>query len=54
MIGWNGYEKWQRQKEIVPWQDVFDVDIHPRSPFGTDLCEEVNRAQIRCSWVKLT
>ena len=55
MIAWNGYEKWIRgsEKDLVPWDKVFELECFPRSPFGTNICEEVRKAHIKCNWVPL-
>ena len=56
MIAWNGVEKWCRNdpKDIIPWQKVFDVEVHPRVPFGRDISEEVAKANIKIPKLKFT
>lgn len=46
MIAWNGCEKWNLQRDIVPFQDVFQVPTIPRSPFGTNMTDLVANASI--------
>ena len=53
MIAWNGLEKYNISSEIVPYDKVLDVSISPREPFGTDISPDVEKAHIKCKWVKL-
>ena len=52
MIAWNGVEKWLKNQDILPYHQVFDVDVHPRVPFGTDISKEVSEARIKVKKVK--
>jgi hypothetical protein len=55
MIAWNGVEKWNHQKlDIIPWQKVFDLEIHPRVPFGQDISDQVASANIKCENIRLS
>ena len=54
MIAWNGVKKWHRQnpKDFVPWQKVFDVEVHPRVSFGQDISAKVAKAHIKLPKIK--
>ena len=52
MIAWNGVEKWQKNKDVIPWNEVFDLDVHPKAPFGKDISQNVYDAQIANRKVK--
>ena len=52
MIAWNGVEKWLKNQDIHPYHQVFEVDVHPRVPFGTDISKEVSEARIKVKKVK--
>ena len=46
MIAWNGVEKWNNNADLIPWNRVFDVDVHPRVPFGLNMTQDVINAHI--------
>lgn len=46
MIAWNGVEKWRKKQDIVPWDQVFQVEVSSRAPFGQDISTEVEACQI--------
>ena len=52
MIAWNGVEKWRRKKDIVDWKDVFELQVHPRVPFGLDISEKVTAADLKPRKIK--
>ena len=53
MVAWNGLEKWRDGRGIVPWHEVMDVPVVTRSPLGRSLMEEVEKAHLKCRFVKL-
>merc|ERR1711913_107595 len=53
MIAWNGVEKYRRGLQVVPWQQVMGVPVVTREQMGTSLTDKVERANIRCRYVKL-
>ena len=53
MIAWNGLERWREGKGVVRWQDVLEVQVEPRCPLGENIHEEVEKAAIKCKWIKL-
>ena len=53
MIAWNGLEKYRISSEIVSYDKVMNVPISPREPFGDDISPNVEKAQIKCKWIKV-
>ena len=47
MIAWNGVEKWFKNQDIVPYHQVFQVGVHPRVPFGSDISDQVKEENIK-------
>ena len=54
MIAWNGLEKYRISSDIISYENVLDIPISPREPFGTDISPDVEKDQIKCKWVKLS
>ena len=53
MIAWNGVERWREGKGVVRCQDLLGVEVEPRCPLGENVHYEVERAAIKCKWIKL-
>ena len=53
MIAWDGAEKWRRGVGVVPWQQVMGVPVVTREQMGTSLVDQVEKAHIKCRYVKL-
>ena len=53
MIAWNGLERWREGKGVVRWEDVLKVELEARCPLGESLHEDVERANIKCTWIKI-
>lgn len=47
MIAWNGVEKWLKNQDLLPYDQVFQLSVHPRVPFGTDISNQVSEANIK-------
>lgn len=54
MIAWNGIERWSVDEDIYRRINLDDVGTEPSCPLGTNLVDEVIKANIACSWVKLS
>lgn len=44
--------RWLKNKGIVT--DIDAVDIEPKAILGKDISKDVAKANLKCSWVKLT
>ena len=53
MIAWNGVERWREGRGVVRWQDVLGVQVESRCPLGENIHGQVERAAIKCKWIKL-
>ena len=56
MIAWNGLERYsssRKEKFVIPFNRVMEVEISPREPFGDDITLEIETAQLKCKWVKI-
>ncbi|CAG0918389.1 unnamed protein product [Notodromas monacha] len=51
MIAWNGVERWRVGAGMTT--DYDSVTFVGKSPIGTSEADEVEKKQIKCSWVKL-
>ncbi|CAG7837783.1 unnamed protein product [Allacma fusca] len=54
MIAWNGVEKWRENIDVVPHTELDTVDIEAKSPFGTDLQDEIRNLNIKCKRIKMS
>lgn len=53
MIAWNGIERWLDNDQQYRTLDIDSVVPCDREPFQTNLIEDVQRKNIKCSWVKV-
>ncbi|XP_031344705.1 probable tRNA N6-adenosine threonylcarbamoyltransferase, mitochondrial [Photinus pyralis] len=52
MIAWNGIERWRANKGITT--DLDSITIEKSSPLGEDVRKDVELANIKPKWIKLT
>ncbi|XP_031637987.1 probable tRNA N6-adenosine threonylcarbamoyltransferase, mitochondrial [Contarinia nasturtii] len=53
MIAWNGVERWLDNDQLYRELDIDSITPTQKEPFKTDLINDVERMDIKCSWVKL-
>ncbi|XP_054001951.1 tRNA N6-adenosine threonylcarbamoyltransferase, mitochondrial [Hylaeus anthracinus] len=54
MIAWNGIERWVTNRGVIRDPDEIEkLCIQSRAPLGEDWTEKVERANLKCKWVKI-
>ena len=53
MIAWNGLERWREGRGVVGWEEVLEVQVESRCPLGENVHEKVEKAAIKCKWIKI-
>lgn len=54
MIAWNGVERWKADCGVLRDRaEIEMVDFEGGASFGEDWRKEVDKAAIKCKWVKL-
>ena len=53
MIAWNGLERWRAKKGIVDFRSSLEVGVVTRVPLGEDWHPLIEKAGIKCKWIKI-
>lgn len=54
MIAWNGVERWLADQDRYLNSNIDDIEILTKQPIGIDWTNQLETANIKCQWAKLT